>query len=148
MKKYLKKMSLLLVVSSTITLTSAVSAFAADDYITGVGNLNGTTQNSAKVYDNLLQPEKGWIRFNDDNSNIEYSKYWRRDTSRDYSRACGSQDTAKFNFIGNEIRIIGEVLGDSPWDTVYSEIWIDGNKYTFTQWVKQPLKIKRNAIAF
>ena len=137
MKNYFKKMSLLLTVASTIALTSSIGVFAADDYITGVSNLNNTTENSGVVGSKLLQPEKGWIRFNQDNSNITYSKImyssdsqwsqWSDDTI--FTNSVGAN--LKFNFVGNKIRIISPVL-ESYSSNI--EISIDGKAETFSEY--------------
>jgi len=127
MKNYFKKMSLLLAVSSTIALTSSIGAFAAEDYVTGVNNLNSTAQNSAVVGSGLSNPEKGWIRFNQDNSNIAYTGFIRE--FQGTNEIAGIDNTIKFNFVGNQIRLIA-----ARYPQKYNiEISIDGKVQTFNE---------------
>ncbi|OSA69881.1 Ig-like domain-containing protein [Clostridium botulinum] len=86
-----------------------------NDFVIGTHNLNNTPQNSAKLGDKLIKPEKGWKRYDDSNKNIIYegkfdkrtndSRYYNKTWTQLNPSSIGS--TCKFNFVGTKIRIIG-----------------------------------------
>ena len=145
MKNYFKKMSLLLAVSSTIALTSSIGAFAeeipyipaeafaGDNYVVGVSNLNNTIENSAIIGNRLFKPEKGWMRYNQDNSKITYDGIWYEinpTSPFDTQKTMTTGASVKFNFVGNKIRIIGmHLISESS----NIEICIDGKKEIFSE---------------
>jgi uncharacterized repeat protein (TIGR01451 family) len=114
MKNYFKKFSIMFVMTLAIMLGSFTNALAVDTPEIGTANLNGTSQNSAKIRDQLLHPEIGWKRYDDDNMNIEYSKSFFKMSNQSCYNGYLHQaywnnpdNFAKFNFYGSKIRIIG-----------------------------------------
>ena len=84
-----------------------------NDFIIGTHNLNNTQQNSAKVGDVLREPDIGWKRYDDKNSNISYVGNWRTSTESGSLKWNGSNqisniidDKIQFKFTGDKIRII------------------------------------------
>ncbi|MGE7113158.1 Ig-like domain-containing protein [Lysinibacillus sp. NPDC047702] len=115
---------------------SVENASAADivDYEEGVTNLNNTPENSAKIGDLLLKPEKGWKRYDDSNPNINYIGWWsiasvygdynKTQSYTTYGTQAAKDSYYSFNFKGTKFRII------SPqWATSSSqiEVTIDGD---------------------
>jgi uncharacterized protein YjdB len=119
-----------------------VKALGTDDYVVGTNNLNNTTENSAKIMDSLPNPEIGWKRYNDSNSNITYSSLftvYNNDTRgylNDFHYKSGSStaDIGKiqFNFTGTKLRIIALTSNVSAYDNM-ANITIDGNTQTFSE---------------
>lgn len=124
-------------------LGSGERANAADtrthynDALVGTKNLNGTANNSAKLLDRLEAPEKGWKRYDDSNSQIEYiGGNWQfKDNADSYAyykksySYIGYKDSVKFTIIGSKLRIIGSgSVGyrttDARFNTV--KVYIDG----------------------
>ncbi|MEW9096533.1 MAG: hypothetical protein AB2417_15750 [Clostridiaceae bacterium] len=84
----------------------------------------------------LLQPEQGWKRIDDTDSNIEYIGNWK---PYDNSGLWGGSSkytndknsSIRFSFTGSKIRIISEVSSiDKRDDNI---ILIDGNEYKFSE---------------
>lgn len=112
MKNHFKKFSIMFVMSLILVFVGAVSAFADDSYIVGTANLGNTVENSAKVGDQLIAPEKGWKRYDDSNDKIKYSGTWALDvdTNQDnksyYTTTDFSSNSAlKFGFYRKKLRI-------------------------------------------
>ena len=131
MKNYFKKFGIMFIITFAIMLGCATSAFATDDGIRGVSNLNNTPENSAKIGDVLKLPEKGWKRYDDTNTNISYiGSGWSTYTN---SVEYGGSDTytkisnvsVKFNFTGTKIRLINP---HNPDQNDSAEVYIDGVK--------------------
>ena len=118
MKKYFKKFSVIFIMSLILVLGCATSVFAADDgSVLGVANLNNTTQNSAKVGDQLTAPEIGWERYDDTNSMFTRTGTWNTDVNfypeskvRPYKGTVmytkNVDSTLSFDFTGTKLRII------------------------------------------
>lgn len=133
-----KRISIFLVMLLTIMLMSFTSVFAADDFEIGVNNLNNTPENSAKIGNQLLHPEKGWKRFDDTDNNISYIGDWRDiDNINHYNNSCkscspnGKLNKIKFNFTGNKIRIISYTDTNKLTDV---KIIIDNIENQFSQY--------------
>lgn len=85
-----------------------------NDILIGTNNLNNTTNNSAKVGDILLSPEKGWKRYDNSNSKIQYLGQWHQEGGitkcykNTYSmpKYPGSGNNLKFTFTGQKVRLI------------------------------------------
>ena len=83
------------------------------DYEIGTKNFNNTSQNSAKIGDQILQPEIGWRRYDDKNGKIKYSK------ATDFSgnggfykgsaRMIPTNEKVSFRFYGSKLRIISAI---------------------------------------
>ncbi|NFR65397.1 cell adhesion protein [Clostridium botulinum] len=59
----------------------------------------------ATIGEQLLQPESGWIRYDDTDKNISYiGNEWKTDYDSHYSNTVG--DKICFNFVGSKIRIL------------------------------------------
>lgn len=118
MKKFIKKIGLILMMAFVIGIGYGVSAKAAtDEGVVGTTNLNNTDENSAKVGERLSSPEKGWKRYRDDNSNITYSDKFKKEESINIKGYVSDDEimvvygiitnqSAKFNFTGNKIRLV------------------------------------------
>lgn len=124
-----KKLSLILAIVLLISVCALgfhnlSNAYAADneDFVRGESNLNNTEENSAKVGDTLILPEKGWKRYDDSNSKLTYVDYFFNDSFGEYyegynktGHQCGtnprynpsSNDKVSFEFYGSKFRIIG-----------------------------------------
>ncbi|UZP02034.1 Ig-like domain-containing protein [Clostridium botulinum] len=133
MKNYFKKFSIIFVVVLGIMSIYNINVFADDSFEIGTINLNNTAQNSAKVSDQLIIPEIGWVRYDDTNSNISYlGSGWityKSDTESGGSTNCitniSDSASVRFNFIGKKIRII------NPFNIPHNdliEVYIDGVK--------------------
>ena len=117
---------------------AASSRIHYDDVLVGTNNLNGTTNNSAKLLDRLVSPEKGWKRYDDSNSKIKYvGQNWifndKYDEYGSYYKSTSSyigyKDSVKFTIIGSKLRIIGAgAVGyrttDERFNTVM--VYVDG----------------------
>lgn len=136
MKILYKRLSIIFVMAFAIMLGCFSNVFAADNGIVGIANLNGTTENSAKVGDQLLHPEKGWKRYDDSAANIYYGgKGWNVDiNSNRYNSSAhygNSEDSfIRFNFTGTKLRLISTIA-----HTHASKIklLIDGINYDISQ---------------
>ncbi|SHI88997.1 Uncharacterized conserved protein YjdB, contains Ig-like domain [Clostridium cavendishii DSM 21758] len=131
-----KKISLVLSIILAFTFlafTHPTNARAEDkDVVIGADNLNKTAENSAKVGDKLLQPEKGWKRYMHTNPNINYiGDSWEKSDYSHYSYLNNKNIKIKFNFIGTKIRIIGTSNIYKFKDNIIN---IDGKEYTFSQY--------------
>ncbi|AUM88308.1 Ig-like domain-containing protein [Clostridium botulinum] len=115
-----------------------------NDFIIGTHNLNNTPKNSAKVGDVLREPEIGWKRYDDKNSNISYvgneRVEWRHDANNswnenDYNKTHSYtlSDTnalntkIKFNFTGTKLRLIAFVSNTNYKYSDNIQIKIDNN---------------------
>ncbi|PHF52244.1 hypothetical protein COI41_22120 [Bacillus toyonensis] len=85
---------------------------------------------SAKVGDQLLQPEDGWKRIDDTDENIKYLGNWKTtkesnnyNSTIHYNTTSGVQVSYQFEFSGSKLRIIG--FGDTGYDKS-AKITIDG----------------------
>jgi hypothetical protein len=147
MKDYFKKFSIMFVIALALVLGSSNSAFAADDGVIGVTNLNNTTMNSAKVGDVLNLPEIGWKRYDDKNlldlsagfgQNVGFvstgdvigqqTYYKKTYTYFGGSDLTGEGSWIKFNFKGSKLRIIS---GHGYLRSNGVLIKIDGIKYRY-----------------
>ncbi|PJI09330.1 MULTISPECIES: Ig-like domain-containing protein [Clostridium] len=89
--------------------------FADDNFQIGTANFNGTAENSAKVGDiNFNNPEIGWKRFDDTNSQITYTSGWKNhdwqecyDGTETYTDTPNIVKKVSFSFRGTKFRIIG-----------------------------------------
>ncbi|WP_375296238.1 protein containing cell adhesion domain protein [Bacillus cereus] len=96
---------------------------------------------TAKVGDQLLQPEPGWKRFDDTDSNIRYTGSWKTITndtayygnSITFKHDGFSADTTKceFSFTGTGIRIISQLSNGTSYSSSI-KITIDGSTETYT----------------
>ena len=126
MKNYFKKFSIMFVMSLILMLGSVTTAFAAptDGFEIGTTNLNNTDENSAKIGDQLTEPEKGWKRYDDTNSKITYSliSLYTTKTQGHYNLSMQRipvGNTIKFNFTGDKLIIITLARPDSKGFEVY-----------------------------
>lgn len=114
------------------------STTIGDEAEIGVKNLDGTTnanQNCAQQGDQLLKPEVGWARYNDNNPKIEYiGSTWGKynlDSSEtykgDYHQICGNEEPTSIiiKFKGTQFRLIGTIWNPYP---QYAYISIDNSK--------------------
>lgn len=95
------------------------NAEESNDFVIGTENLNNTSENSAKVGDQLKLPEKGWKRYDDSNPNISYigdyvsnRKGITTDDEYNKTRSCiynKAGQKIKFNFTGSKLRILSFV---------------------------------------
>ncbi|SDP83497.1 Ig-like domain-containing protein, partial [Clostridium gasigenes] len=98
-----------------------------------VANLNNFENNSANLNDSLINPEKGWKRFENTNSNIKYVGAFVAGGEITYSTlplSVAGETKVEFKFSGTKLRLIGAK------STNYSEelgCRIDGKEYIFTQ---------------
>ncbi|WP_252254173.1 Ig-like domain-containing protein [Clostridium sp. ZBS12] len=114
MKSYFKKFSIMFVMTFAIILGCCTSVFAADDFEIGTTNLNRTTENSAKVEDQLFHPEIGWKRYDDTDVNIEYSyafkiieyPHFYKEAMHYLITGHKEKNTIKFSFYGSKLRLI------------------------------------------
>lgn len=118
MSKIYKKVSIVFVVAFTIMLGCYNNVLAAADFEVGANNLNNTTENSAKVGQQLTHPEKGWKRYDDANSKIIYGSqmiiYSVSGTYNEAFHECGTKGgntNAKttIKFYGTKFRIIAHL---------------------------------------
>ncbi|MFB7157412.1 Ig-like domain-containing protein [Lysinibacillus sp. NPDC056232] len=131
-KKSFIYLALMLLVLVSFSIGSA-SAAEGVDYEEGVSNLNNTPENSAKIGDQLLKPEKGWKRYDDSNPIIKYigswdivsghSDYNKTQHFTTYNTQAAIDSYFTFNFKGTKLRIISPA-----WNTSSSniEVIIDG----------------------
>ena len=117
-----------------------VKAAGTDDYVVGTVNLNNTTDNSAKIGNQLLNPEKGWKRYNDTNTSINYNSVFGiySNDSRGYLNDFHGMSIyndkigeIKFNFTGTMLRLVIYAENNSDYDTK-AKITIDGQTETFS----------------
>ncbi|MCA1042906.1 hypothetical protein [Bacillus toyonensis] len=95
----------------------------------------------AKVGDVLKEPEPGWKRFDDTDSNIRYTGNWQHDTNSAgyYNKSLsykhqdhGNEPTkCEFTFSGTGIRIISEYMNSTSYRRPI-KITIDGLSETYT----------------
>ncbi|EQB3101447.1 cell adhesion protein [Clostridium botulinum] len=85
----------------------------------------------ATIGEQLLQPESGWKRYDDIDSNINYIGNWRTSTESGSLKWSGSNQISniinnkiQFNFTGDKIRIISST---APANSNNIEIKIDNN---------------------
>ncbi|WP_406541605.1 cohesin domain-containing protein [Clostridium ljungdahlii] len=113
MKKFYKHLGIVFVMAFAVIIGCfSNNVFAADDGVIGTSNLNGTAENNAKLGDVLSNPEKGWKRYDDTNSDISYlGQGWQKyNTPPSYNSTetiCRNLNTSiKFNFFGSKLRYI------------------------------------------
>ncbi|MFA9466786.1 MAG: Ig-like domain-containing protein [Velocimicrobium sp.] len=100
--------------------------------------------NAATVGKALANPETGWQRINDTDSNFVYSGGWHHDSRGDdtqYNKyrwnnnvtACagGSESVLSFSFYGSKLRVIGETHTSRSENNI---IIIDGVESTFSEY--------------
>ncbi|SHK48038.1 Uncharacterized conserved protein YjdB, contains Ig-like domain [Clostridium cavendishii DSM 21758] len=112
-----KKISLVLSIILAFTFlafTHPTSARAEDkDVVVGAKNLNDTTENSAKVGDQLLQPEKEWKRYDDTDSRILYNEGKTIVHNQFYQ---GSErewiQSVKFRMVSDRLLLLGYVFSN------------------------------------
>jgi hypothetical protein len=102
-------------------------------FSSGVLNVNVFAATVGKA---LLQPETGWIRFDDRDSNINYVGTWTKATESGFfkstfTRSKNENDSIQFNFTGTKLRLLGIKYGGY---TTNARVEIDGQeKGTFSQ---------------
>nr|WP_236571847.1 hypothetical protein [Bacillus mycoides] len=110
-----------------------------------------TVKLPAKVGDILLEPEPGWKRIDDADTNIKYDGKWALYKSDDYYnstlhykyKTIGTDPASiRFNFYGTKLRIIGILAKDYDSNAT---ITIDGKTETINFFVTQP---KNQAIVY
>jgi uncharacterized repeat protein (TIGR01451 family) len=139
MKNYFKKFSIMFVMSLMLVFGCSISAFAStDDAVVGTANLNNTTENSAKVRDQLTMPEKGWKRYDDTDNKIEYTGSWETSSTSStmYKNTCrwihpNGNESIKFTFYGTKIRYYSN-MNNSCSSSI--RINIDGNEESFNEY--------------
>lgn len=131
-----------------------------NEVVSGRHNLDYTTNNSAKIYDQLLEPELGWNRYDDTNSLLEYSGTFRMNDEDNpcwngwYSngRYDGTETNCnidgghlKFAVNGSAFRIIGFLYNASNfnnisgvWDVYVDGSWVDSFNGSITLEDKGP----------
>lgn len=135
-KKFSLILSVMLVFICCIMINTKCVRAAEKDFVIGTHNLNDTDENSAKVNDELVLPEKGWKRYDDTNENIKYfGGKWSEQFSDSFyngsAHFCHStEDFVKFNFVGNKLRIIGTSCVNKPENM---RIIIDEEEYNFSE---------------
>lgn len=88
-----------------------------NDVLIGTSNLNNTANNSAKIGDVIKAPEKGWKRYDNSNSKIQYIGEWYQDIQDISNYNCykgtfsmpttdDSNYSIKFSFTGQKLRLI------------------------------------------
>ena len=82
----------------------------------------------ASVGQQLLQPESGWKRYNDTNTNITYLGVWRPYSAIQYSNDVNKR--IQFNFTGSKLRILSYVHGSYSSNV---KISIDKTEYSFAE---------------
>lgn len=114
MKKYLKKFSIMFVMLLSIVsvgiIQNGTMANAAENGLKRSDNTDHSTYKN--VGTTLWQPEDGWKRVEDTDSNILYSNEFRTIGSNAFSDSSGRSSSLagqsiKFNFTGTKLRIIG-----------------------------------------
>ncbi len=95
---------------------------------------NCYTANAATVGEQLLQPEKGWQRFDTCDKNFEYIGSWKylkeyaNHYNNDHETTKIVGDKIKFNFIGTKLRIIATQDGAAANVGGSADVYIDGSK--------------------
>lgn len=119
-------------VFSGVKNTYVASAEENTDFVIGTENLNNTSENSAKMGDTLLQPEKGWKRYDDTNKNILYNDWIGRKAVGKYKDTDHATTKIgaylKFNFIGDKLRILSQFNMEDSANVI---IKIDGKQYNY-----------------
>ncbi len=105
----------------------------------GIGAIqNGTIANAATVGEQLLQPEAGWKRYDDNDKNINYFDFetekWRnsnmfKDAATMNCDVGVNKGEVRFKFKGTSLRIIS-VSGPRRASNV--DIYVDGEKESFS----------------
>ena len=111
MKDICKKLIIMIVMVLGIIGGYNINAFADESFEIGTSNLNGTTENSAKVGDKLLKPEIGWKRYDDRNKKIIYLGIWKEARieqlyKQSFWYSNNLESHIKFKFYGNKLRLI------------------------------------------
>ncbi|MCT4593687.1 MAG: cohesin domain-containing protein [Anaeromicrobium sp.] len=119
-KKLSRRMLVLLVLLSFVFLNSGVSVYAAS------------------LGENLIQPEEGWKRYDDDNTMLVYENMGDIDDGSSYFSKGGihySKDTTKksgvkFQFTGTQFRLLSQCYHDGRNKNV--NVYVDGKLYNFS----------------
>ncbi|PEB02154.1 hypothetical protein [Bacillus cereus] len=110
---------------------------AQNNIIDAIDILGGALLTTVKVGDVLLQPEPGWKRFDDTDSNIRYIGSWSKSTSPAWYNKTASQtykkegSYAEFKFKGSAFRIIA-TYDTAQYNYNDVKISIDGTTETYT----------------
>lgn len=135
-------LTVFVLIFSNIGSMNTVKAYENyDQPLVGQNNLNNTPNNSAQIGDELLAPERGWTRYDDTNSKIEYigtrwdhivnqtKGLFYKDT---YSSCLSVADNCKmsFTFVGSKFRLIQRISHDSDISKYAAPISVygDGSK--------------------
>jgi uncharacterized protein YjdB len=138
-KNYLKKFSVMFFMLLAIMATGTLQ--------------NGNVANAAELGQELSQPEDGWKRYDDTDSNISYKNIISANDSslvRDanyYNSTIHYWNSGEcyFNFTGDKIRIIAYVYGapdNADWWNLCNQniqISIDGKSQSFSEKYKTPI---------
>ncbi|HDK7138318.1 TPA: hypothetical protein PTV74_002186 [Clostridium botulinum] len=85
----------------------------------------------ATIGEQLLQPESGWIRYDDTDKNISYiGNGWKTDHDSHYSNTVG--DKICFNFVGSKIRILVFTNNSHSKDV---KIKINNTVYSYVEYI-------------
>lgn len=112
---------------------------------------------TAKVGDKLTQPEAGWKRIDDTDSNIKYTGLWQgsdsantgyyNDTMKYKNASVGSGlAVCEFSFTGTKLRVIGAVVSSSQYYKAPVTITIDGIAETYT--INNPNRNDRQVLLY
>ncbi|WP_180227330.1 hypothetical protein [Bacillus cereus] len=112
---------------------------------------------TAKVGDKLTQPEAGWKRIDDTDSNIKYTGLWQgsdsantgyyNDTMKYKNASVGSGlAVCEFSFTGTKLRVIGAVVSSSQYYKGPVTITIDGIAETYT--INNPNRNDRQVLLY
>lgn len=81
--------------------------------IVGVKNLNNTSENSAKVGDSISEAEKGWKRYDNEDSKIVYTNFesniYNSNYNGEYRLAQYKGSKVEFKFYGTKLRVIAPI---------------------------------------
>ncbi|WML33349.1 Ig-like domain-containing protein [Clostridium sp. OS1-26] len=111
MNRFYKRLGIVFIMAFAIMLGCFTNVLAADNAEIGVANLNNTPENSAKVGDEIIHPEKGWKRYDDTDGNIKYiGNGWQVGGNVDPIHFIVSNEgEIRFNFVGTKLRIVGPI---------------------------------------
>jgi uncharacterized protein YjdB len=139
MRKNSKVFFYLVMFFITLLIVGKGEIAKADDYVNdnevviGTHNLNNTANNSAKVGVSLKEPEKGWNRYDDTNSNIQYTGKWNHYKNfiagcyKGTISECFEKDCeVNFSIVGSKIRIIEGGYGVDVSLFSNQKVFIDG----------------------
>jgi len=105
-------------------------------FITMIIVIGGVNVYAASVGEKLSEPEPGWVRYDESNSNILYSNDWLNCSSDSYHQGVVKYTnvtgaTINFKFHGTKLRLLGVLNEDRPSDI---EVLIDGVPYVGNQY--------------